>query len=95
MSPDPYGGSYDSGNPQSMNRYAYVLNNPLASLDPLGLVDVSDPLDGGDDCDPDDPDVVCFVDDPSDDNGNADDGSGGDETISTPNLNREPLVMNG
>jgi RHS repeat-associated protein len=37
MSPDPYAGSYDMGNPQSMNRYAYVMNNPLAYIDPLGL----------------------------------------------------------
>ena len=37
MSPDPYGGSYDVGNPQSFNRYSYVLNNPLALIDPLGL----------------------------------------------------------
>jgi RHS repeat-associated protein len=34
-SPDPMGG--DIGNPQSLNRYAYVLNNPLALTDPLGL----------------------------------------------------------
>ncbi len=36
MSPDPYAGSYDSSNPQSMNRYAYVLNNPLLLIDPSG-----------------------------------------------------------
>jgi hypothetical protein len=28
----------DPRNPQSWNRYAYVLNNPLALVDPLGLV---------------------------------------------------------
>jgi RHS repeat-associated protein len=38
LSPDPYSGSYDLSNPQSMNRYAYVENNPLANVDPLGLV---------------------------------------------------------
>jgi hypothetical protein len=37
MSPDPYNGSYDLGNPQSFNRYAYVGNNPLSFTDPLGL----------------------------------------------------------
>jgi RHS repeat-associated protein len=37
MRPDPYSGSYDPSNPQSFNRYSYLLNNPLASVDPLGL----------------------------------------------------------
>jgi hypothetical protein len=36
MSPDPYDGSYDATNPQSLNRYTYVLNNPLAFTDPSG-----------------------------------------------------------
>ncbi|MBB5345865.1 RHS repeat domain-containing protein [Tunturibacter empetritectus] len=35
MSPDPYDGSY-SINPQSLNRYSYVLNNPLGLIDPSG-----------------------------------------------------------
>ncbi len=35
--PDPLGG-YIS-NPQSLNRYTYVLNNPLNLVDPLGLQD--------------------------------------------------------
>jgi RHS repeat-associated protein len=34
MSPDPLGGSIL--NPQSLNRYAYVLNNPLIYTDPSG-----------------------------------------------------------
>ena len=38
MSPDPYSGSYDFSNPQSFNRYPYVLNNPYSSIDPKGLV---------------------------------------------------------
>lgn len=37
LSPDPYLGSMDITNPQSLNRYAYVLNNPLNLIDPLGL----------------------------------------------------------
>ena len=37
MSPDPYDGSYDFSNPQSFNRYSYVLNNPLSFTHPLGL----------------------------------------------------------
>jgi RHS repeat-associated protein len=38
ISPDPAGlGAVDITNPQSWNRYSYVLNNPLANIDPLGL----------------------------------------------------------
>jgi RHS repeat-associated protein len=35
MSPDPVAGSIL--NPQSLNRYTYVLNNPVNLIDPLGL----------------------------------------------------------
>jgi RHS repeat-associated protein len=35
MSPDPVAG--DVTNPQSLNRYTYVLNNPVNLIDPLGL----------------------------------------------------------
>jgi RHS repeat-associated protein len=42
ISPDPAGvAAVDPTNPQSRNRYAYVLNNPLALVDPLGLEDAS------------------------------------------------------
>jgi len=52
LQPDPYSGSYRLENPQSYNRYAYVLNNPLAKIDPLGLDECSAPTgDGGDDGD--------------------------------------------
>lgn len=47
MSPDPYDGSYDPTNPQSFDRYNYVLNNPVNATDSLGL----------DDCGGDDPDA--------------------------------------
>jgi len=36
-SPDPYLGSVDVGNPQSLNRYSYVIDNALSLIDPLGL----------------------------------------------------------
>jgi RHS repeat-associated protein len=36
-SPDPMNAGADPTNPQSWNGYAYVLNNPLASVDPDGL----------------------------------------------------------
>jgi RHS repeat-associated protein len=35
--PDPYDGSYESTDPQSFNRYAYVKNDPVNFVDPLGL----------------------------------------------------------
>src|SRR5579863_1661419 len=35
LSPDPLAG--DITNPQSLNRYSYVMNNPLNSTDPSGL----------------------------------------------------------
>src|SRR5207244_3032490 len=37
LSPDPAGlAAANPSNPQSWNRYAYVLNNPLSSVDPSG-----------------------------------------------------------
>jgi len=39
ISPDPFGlGAVNLANPQSWNRYAYVNNNPLSNVDPLGLI---------------------------------------------------------
>jgi len=55
LSPDPLAG--DVTDPQSLNRYSYVLNNPTNFSDPLGLgVDPFDPwgmsegIDGGGPC---------------------------------------------
>jgi RHS repeat-associated protein len=43
MSPDPSGLSYaDPTNPQSLNLYSYVLNNPLKFTDPSGMACVWD-----------------------------------------------------
>jgi RHS repeat-associated protein len=39
MSADPYEGSYDANNPQSLNRYSFVLNDPLVYDDPDGTSD--------------------------------------------------------
>lgn len=36
-SPDPYKGSMSIGDPQSFNRYSYVQNDPVNSIDPTGL----------------------------------------------------------
>ncbi|HWN08814.1 MAG TPA: S8 family serine peptidase [Pyrinomonadaceae bacterium] len=36
--PDPYDGSYNLGDPQSFNRYAYVQNDPVNFVDPTGLM---------------------------------------------------------
>jgi RHS repeat-associated protein len=49
--PDPYEGSYDLGDPQSFNRYAYVQGDPVNFVDPSGLdgpggVTVTDPATG-------------------------------------------------
>lgn len=37
MSPDPYAGSYQPNDPQSLNRYSYAMNLPLSMMDPSGL----------------------------------------------------------
>jgi RHS repeat-associated protein len=48
MTPDPLAG--DISNPQSLNRYAYVMNNPMNMIDPLGLAGECGP--GRSSCEP-------------------------------------------
>ncbi|HEY4354460.1 MAG TPA: RHS repeat-associated core domain-containing protein [Acidobacteriaceae bacterium] len=38
LQPDPYSGSYDFSNPQSLNRFVYTRNNPMFYRDPSGLM---------------------------------------------------------
>jgi RHS repeat-associated protein len=46
--PDPWEGSYDLTDPQSLNRYTYVQNDPVNFVDPTGLM-----MEGG---------VSCYID---------------------------------
>jgi RHS repeat-associated protein len=47
LSPDPSGwGAVDQTTPQSLNRYAYVRNNPLSLVDPEGLYPIPCPDSG-------------------------------------------------
>lgn len=41
--PDPYDGSYDLTNPQSLNRYSYVQNDPVNYIDPTGMDLIDEP----------------------------------------------------
>ncbi len=49
LSPDPYNGSYNLADPQSLNRYAYLAGRPQVSTDPVGLFQngLGDGGDGG------------------------------------------------
>ena len=49
LSPDPYLGSGGINNPQSLNRYSYVLNNPVINIDQFGL-DCSAAINAGQPC---------------------------------------------
>jgi RHS repeat-associated protein len=44
--PDPFSGSYDFSDPQSLNRYAYVGNDPVNRKDPSGLAAMCTTPDG-------------------------------------------------
>jgi RHS repeat-associated protein len=51
IAPDPYLGSMDITNPQSLSRYSYAGNNPINLFDPLGLEpcdDICGPGEGDD-----------------------------------------------
>lgn len=50
LSPDPLLSSGRPWNPQSWNRYAYALNNPLRTIDPTGLYDIPDDCDKNKTC---------------------------------------------
>ncbi len=66
-SPDPAGiAAVDSSDPQSWNRYAYVLNTPLNAVDPTGM-----------DCQWVNGGAVCTVTDPNPDPGGGGWGGGG------------------
>lgn len=67
LRPDPYNGSYNLANPQSLNRYSYVLNMPMQRFDPLGL----------EDCDTFDADGNCVVNSGPPDSGGGGGGGGG------------------
>jgi hypothetical protein len=49
MSADSLGG--DVNDPQTLNRYSYVLNNPLTLIDPTGMLEINQLPPPGDDCD--------------------------------------------
>ncbi|PYU23414.1 MAG: hypothetical protein DMG32_16195 [Acidobacteria bacterium] len=66
LSVDPVGGS--TFDPQSFNRYAYTVNNPTNSIDPLGLKNVPGGArwyinggGGGGSCTADGLDIPCFL----------------------------------
>jgi RHS repeat-associated protein len=63
FSPDPYDGSYDQSNPQSMNRYTYAANSPLSNVDPSGLYGNCPPDEDGWQCvEVTAPDNPCYTD---------------------------------
>jgi RHS repeat-associated protein len=68
LSPDPYSGSMDPANPQSWNRYSYLLGDPVNSIDPTGLAEVCEmdtPICTGGDPYPTTVDISPFAFDPT------------------------------
>ena len=65
LTPDPAGlSAVDPTNPQSWNRYAYVLNNPMSFTDPTGLMTINPNwymgfAGGGGNCSLDGVDATC------------------------------------
>jgi RHS repeat-associated protein len=59
MAPDPYDGSYDFGNPQSLNRYVYASNSPFSYTDGKGAMDENGA--GVNGCEMDGTDVDCSI----------------------------------
>src|SRR5579884_2598258 len=55
ISPDPANAGADATDPQSWNAYAYVRNNPLALVDPMGLCHI-----GADNVAYDDENGACY-----------------------------------
>src|SRR5579875_1797648 len=91
MSPDPYDGSYDFSNPQSLNRYSYVLNNPLAYADPWGMNicviiggDTWSITAGGTTTSGSDPGTLICTSDPSGGGGGGGGGAGNGPTLKAP-----------
>jgi RHS repeat-associated protein len=85
LSPDPYDGSYDFSNPQSLNRYTYALNAPLSAVDRKGLdlTDMDDTAGG-----------LGFI-DPSDDSGVLPDGDPLQQDGNPLIIGAETVTVNG
>ena len=88
ISPDPAGlNAVDPVIPQSWNRYAYVVNNPLFLVDPAGLDDCDNTDDGEFVCDGDSGDAANF--------GEEFDGSGGNGGIGPSSTPKPDLILFG
>jgi RHS repeat-associated protein len=66
LTPDPAGAAVmDVTSPQTWNRYAYVMNNPVSNIDPTGLVTINPNwymgFAGGGNCTMDGADMPCNV----------------------------------
>lgn len=96
LSPDPAGlAAANPSDPQTWNRYAYVGNRPLNSVDSLGLCDPDDPSDPSCYCDPSD--ASCYPCDPNIDCGDPVDCGGLPCPVIPPNspVGYPPSFTNG